>query len=154
MFLLHGYSLSSKYWIPYVSDFQEDFEVYLVDLQGHGNSDIFDEDCGSNSVEIVAHKIICDDLDVAVFMIKDYSGRPYYYSHSSHQHFKPLTPPIELIDKGLYYFDVNNKIKLVGEAYFSELGNSQWMINALRTNTSYCAVNCTNIQLLEVKSND
>jgi len=50
LFLLHGYSLSSKYWIPYVSDFQEDFEVYLVDLLGHGKSDVFDKDWSIKSV--------------------------------------------------------------------------------------------------------
>lgn len=50
LFLLHGYSQSSKYWIPYVSDFEEDFEVYLVDLQGHGKSDVFDKDWSIKSV--------------------------------------------------------------------------------------------------------
>jgi len=50
LFLLHGYSHSSTYWIPYVKYFQEDFEVYLVDLQGHGKSDIFDKDWSIKSV--------------------------------------------------------------------------------------------------------
>ncbi|MCK5470458.1 MAG: alpha/beta hydrolase, partial [Cyclobacteriaceae bacterium] len=36
LFLLHGYFVSSKHWLPYILDFYEDFEVYLVDLQGHG----------------------------------------------------------------------------------------------------------------------
>ncbi len=50
LFLLHGYSHSSKYWIPYVSDFEEDFEVYIVDLHGHGKSDVFDKDWSILSV--------------------------------------------------------------------------------------------------------
>ncbi len=67
--------------------------------------------------------------------------------------FEPLTPPIELINRGLYYFDIGLKTKLVGEAYFTEV-TEEWMINALRTNSSYEASKCTNIQLLEVKSNE
>jgi pimeloyl-ACP methyl ester carboxylesterase len=38
LILLHGYSLSAKDWLPYVSDYINDFEVYLVDLKGHGKS--------------------------------------------------------------------------------------------------------------------
>ena len=64
--------------------------------------------------------------------------------------FKPLTPPIELIDKGLYLFDINHKTKLVGEAYYTDIG-ACWMITNLRTNTSYQAVMCTNIQPLTVE---
>lgn len=61
--------------------------------------------------------------------------------------FKPLAPPIELIDKGVYLFDVQNKKQMVGEAYFTDVTN-EWMINSLRTNASYEAVKCTNIKLL------
>jgi len=43
VFLLHPWTLSSKYWIPYVSDFEQDYEVYLIDLPGHGRSDAFDK---------------------------------------------------------------------------------------------------------------
>lgn len=43
LFLLHGYTLSSQAWHPYVSDYIEDYEVYLVDLNGHGKSDPFTE---------------------------------------------------------------------------------------------------------------
>jgi hypothetical protein len=63
---------------------------------------------------------------------------------------EPLTPPIELTDKGLYLFDINHKTKLVGEAYFTEIGDC-WMITNLRTNTSYHASKCTNIQPLTVE---
>ena len=43
LFLLHGYTHSSKEWLPFVSDYANDFEVYLVDLKGHGNSGQFIE---------------------------------------------------------------------------------------------------------------
>ncbi|MGI9544332.1 MAG: alpha/beta fold hydrolase [Cyclobacteriaceae bacterium] len=43
LLFLHGYSLSSKSWIPYVSDFDKEYEVYLIDLTGHGRSQAFKE---------------------------------------------------------------------------------------------------------------
>jgi len=41
LILLHGYTLSSKYWLPYITDFAERYEVYLIDLPGHGRSGPF-----------------------------------------------------------------------------------------------------------------
>src|SRR5688572_11720142 len=38
LIFLHGYTLSTKYWLPYISDYINDFEVYLIDLKGHGKS--------------------------------------------------------------------------------------------------------------------
>ena len=49
LFLLHGYTLSSKSWVPYVKDFDE-YEVYLIDLTGHGKSEAFKEDLSIISV--------------------------------------------------------------------------------------------------------
>lgn len=43
LILLHGYAQSSKYWRPFLSDYVDDFEVYLIDLQGHGQSGPFKE---------------------------------------------------------------------------------------------------------------
>lgn len=50
LFFLHGYTLSSKSWLPYVDDYDDKFEVYLVDLTGHGRSDTFKEDLSIKSV--------------------------------------------------------------------------------------------------------
>lgn len=50
LFLLHGYTFSSKYWLPYVSDYENQFEVYLVDLTGHGKSSQFQETLSIRSV--------------------------------------------------------------------------------------------------------
>ncbi len=50
LFLLHGYTLSSKSWIPYVNDFDKEYEVYLIDLTGHGQSEAFKEDLSIKSV--------------------------------------------------------------------------------------------------------
>lgn len=50
LFLLHGYTLSSQSWLPYVEDFYEEYEVYLIDLTGHGKSEIFKESLSIKSV--------------------------------------------------------------------------------------------------------
>jgi pimeloyl-ACP methyl ester carboxylesterase len=50
LLLLHGYTLSSKSWVPYVEDFSKEFEVYLVDLPGHGKSEQFNEELSIKSV--------------------------------------------------------------------------------------------------------
>lgn len=43
LFLLHGFTQSSKSWLPYIADYEDNFEVYLVDLRGHGRSSWFTE---------------------------------------------------------------------------------------------------------------
>jgi pimeloyl-ACP methyl ester carboxylesterase len=50
LFLLHGYTLSSKSWLPYVEAFHEEYEVYLIDLTGHGKSEAFKESLSIKSV--------------------------------------------------------------------------------------------------------
>lgn len=58
LFLLHGYTLSSKHWQPFVDDYANDFEVYLVDLQGHGKSGPYKEDLSIQSVANDIHALI------------------------------------------------------------------------------------------------
>ena len=43
LFLLHGYTWSSKFWLPFINDYVNDYEIYLVDLKGHGKSGMFKE---------------------------------------------------------------------------------------------------------------
>ncbi len=50
LFLLHGYTLSSQSWRPYVQSFYKDYKVYLVDLTGHGKSDTFKKDLSLKEV--------------------------------------------------------------------------------------------------------
>ena len=50
LFLLHGYTQSSKSWKPYVKDYEKDYEVYLIDLTGHGKSEPFKQDLSIRSV--------------------------------------------------------------------------------------------------------
>lgn len=44
LILLHGYTGSSKSWLPYVFDLTNEYEVYLIDLPGHGRSGPFKKD--------------------------------------------------------------------------------------------------------------
>ncbi len=50
LILLHGYTLSSRMWTPFIADFREDYEVYIIDLTGHGKSDGFTSDLSIRSV--------------------------------------------------------------------------------------------------------
>jgi pimeloyl-ACP methyl ester carboxylesterase len=50
LFLLHGYSQSSISWKPYIRDYEKEYEVYLIDLTGHGKSEPFKQDLSISSV--------------------------------------------------------------------------------------------------------
>src|SRR5688572_24105704 len=50
LFLLHAFTQSSKSWLPYISDYENNFEIYLVDLRGHGKSSWFKENISLRSV--------------------------------------------------------------------------------------------------------
>ena len=41
LFFLHGFFGSSKHWNSYIEEYADEFEVYLVDLTGHGKSSNF-----------------------------------------------------------------------------------------------------------------
>jgi len=49
LIFLHGYTLSSRMW-TFIADFQKEYEVYIIDLTGHGKSDGFTEDLSIRSV--------------------------------------------------------------------------------------------------------
>ena len=50
LLLLHGFTTSSKSWLPFVNDYTNDYEVYLIDLKGHGKSSHFKEKISIKSV--------------------------------------------------------------------------------------------------------
>ncbi len=54
LFLLHGYTWSSKFWYPFIKDYANEYEVYLVDLKGHGKSGMFKEKL---SIETAASEV-------------------------------------------------------------------------------------------------
>jgi pimeloyl-ACP methyl ester carboxylesterase len=38
LLLLHGWTQTGAFWAPYVKHFQSEYEVYVIDLRGHGRS--------------------------------------------------------------------------------------------------------------------
>jgi pimeloyl-ACP methyl ester carboxylesterase len=44
LLLLHGWTQTSAFWKPYVADFESEYEVYSVDLRGHGKSSPLTDD--------------------------------------------------------------------------------------------------------------
>lgn len=58
LFLLHGYTQSSKSWLPFVADYADDFEIYLVDLKGHGKSSPFKQKLSIKSAADDVHALI------------------------------------------------------------------------------------------------
>jgi len=49
LFLLHGFTQSSKSWIPFITEYSNEHEIYLVDLMGHGKSSPFTEELSIRS---------------------------------------------------------------------------------------------------------
>lgn len=56
--LLHGYSLSSTSWQAYISDFENDYEIYLIDLTGHGQSTPFRDQLSIKNVAEDLNKLL------------------------------------------------------------------------------------------------
>ncbi|WP_373493134.1 alpha/beta fold hydrolase [Aquiflexum sp.] len=54
LFLLHGFTQSSKSWIPFISGYSKEFEIFLVDLMGHGKSSPF---TGAVSIKSAAQNL-------------------------------------------------------------------------------------------------
>ncbi len=61
LLLLHGYTQSSVSWRPYIQDYIDDYEVYLIDLTGHGKSSPFNHDLSIRSVAQDLN-LLLDDL--------------------------------------------------------------------------------------------
>lgn len=54
LFLLHGFTQSSKSWIPFIEGYSKEFEIFLVDLMGHGKSSPF---TGTISIKSAAQNL-------------------------------------------------------------------------------------------------
>lgn len=71
LILLHGYTQSSRYWLPFIADYVDDFEVYLIDLKGHGKSDPFKEKLSVKSaareVEALIQHLDLDEIKAIGF---------------------------------------------------------------------------------------
>jgi len=62
LFLLHGYTQSSNVWRDHVNDYIDEYQVYLVDLAGHGKSDAF--------TETLSIKKVAEDLNALIQYLK------------------------------------------------------------------------------------
>lgn len=62
LLLLHGITQSSKSWYPFVQDYAGTYEVYVIDLKGHGKSGPFKEKLSIKSV--------AEDVDALVKYLK------------------------------------------------------------------------------------
>lgn len=62
LFLLHGYTQSSGVWRDHVNDYIDEYQVYLVDLPGHGKSDAF--------TETLSIKKVAEDLNTLIQHLK------------------------------------------------------------------------------------
>lgn len=49
LFLLHGFTQSSQSWNEFIPEYNNDYEIYLVDLMGHGRSGAFTEEVSVRS---------------------------------------------------------------------------------------------------------
>lgn len=58
LFLLHGYTQSSEIWRDHVNDYIDEYQVYLVDLAGHGKSDAFTETLSIKKVAVDLNMLI------------------------------------------------------------------------------------------------
>lgn len=88
LFLLHAYTQSSISWHSFVADYANDFEVYLVDLKGHGKSGQFREKLSIRSA--------ASDLDALIKYLKLDSINAIGYSYGGEVLFQ-----LELLHPGL-----------------------------------------------------
>lgn len=49
LLLLHGFTQSSKSWVPFIGEYSNEYEIYLIDLMGHGKSSPFTENLSVRS---------------------------------------------------------------------------------------------------------
>jgi pimeloyl-ACP methyl ester carboxylesterase len=49
LFLLHGFNQSSQSWSQFIPEYYNEYEIYLVDLMGHGKSSAFVEEVSVRS---------------------------------------------------------------------------------------------------------
>jgi pimeloyl-ACP methyl ester carboxylesterase len=60
LFLLHGFTQSSQSWNEFIAEYSNEFEIYLVDLMGHGRSSPFVEEvsvrsAAQNLMDLIEH---------------------------------------------------------------------------------------------------
>ena len=88
LIFLHGYSLSTKDWLPYISGYINNFEIYLIDLPGHGKSNLSRERASIASV--------ANDIDALMKHLKLKNINAIGFSYGGNVLFQ-----LALLDSGL-----------------------------------------------------
>jgi steroid delta-isomerase-like uncharacterized protein len=124
LLFLHGFTHSSKAWMPYLNDYIDDFEIYLVDLRGHGKSSPFNEN--------LSIKAVAQDIDALVKHLKLDSINAIGYSYGGDVLFQ-----LALLRPGLIksmvvigacgICNMNNFPKWVEFLSYKNIDNLPWM---------------------------
>ena len=159
LFLLHPYTLSSKYWIPYVSSFEQDYEVYLIDLPGHGRSDAFNKDWSVNNSAQILNGLV-EYLDLEQIRAIGFSYGSDVILQLATINSKLLKSIITIGAAGTWdakdfpdwveYFSLSNLENL---AYISAFQNDDEHINAMLNYFINYRVSLTDEQLTKIDSN-
>ena len=117
-------------WTSFIADFQEDYEVYIIDLTGHGKSDGFTEDLSIRSV--------AKDLEALLQHLQLDTVQAVGFSYGGDVLFQLaiINPTIveSMITIGAFgTWDVHNHPDYLGAFTFENKDNFPWM-NAYHSN--------------------
>ena len=124
LIMLHGYTLSSRMWVPFLEDFQQDYEVYIIDLTGHGKSDGFTEDLSIRSV--------AKDLDALLHYLQLDSVKAIGFSYGGDVLFQLAILHPDLLESMITIgavgtWDVHNHQNYLKAFTFENKDNFPWM---------------------------
>lgn len=63
LLLLHGWTQTSQFWLEYTEDFAKEYEVYAIDLRGHGKTSPLTEQFSIEKVALDI-KLLIDQLNL------------------------------------------------------------------------------------------
>lgn len=124
LFLLHGFTRSSQSWYPFLEDYTDNFQVFLVDLKGHGKSGSF--------TETISLQTVAKELDDLVNYLELESIRAIGYSYGAETLFQ-----LALLHPGLVQsmiiigscgsWNAKNFPNLVEYLTYENIENLPWM---------------------------
>ncbi len=158
LFLLHGFTQSSKSWLPFVPDYAKDFEVYLVDLKGHGKSGAFTEKLNI--------KAVANDVDALIKFLKLDSINAIGFSYGGDVLFQ-----LALLNPGLIKsmisigacgsWDIHDYPDWIEYLSYKNIGNLPWMqeeqtseeqIRAILDQIANYTVNVSDAEMQSIKA--
>ena len=124
LFLLHGYSLSSVSWKPFVKDYMSEFEVYLIDLTGHGKSSQFKDPLSIKSVAKDLHAF------TTTLGLEKIQAIGFSFGGDVLLHMSLLNPELigsMIVIGALGTFDVNDHPNYLNDFVFEKVDQFPWM---------------------------